>query len=147
MTKLQTWTAVQDIIAAHNIVDPEFEARMADLLAPKKAGGSVNPPVLDEEGNILEAWCRYHQAYEPADDMVITNNKSKGYCKAAASISNTRRKDVQAKRLEALSIMGDDIEKAQGLVKEANELEPQINGVEFYDLESDWEQFNSTTAK
>ena len=71
------------------------------------------------------------------------DGKSKGYCKAAASISNKRRKEAQSLKLEALAIMGDDVEKAQSLVKKASTIESTINDPEYYDLGLDWEEFNS----
>jgi hypothetical protein len=142
LNKTQTWDAVKTIITEADLGEEttiELVDTLAEILAPKSNRGGEHPPVLDDEGNITEAWCRYHQQYEPADQMVIANNKSKGYCKAAASLSNQRRKEVQSKRLEALSIMSDDVEKAQKLVKEANILEPMINGIEFYDY---WASYN-----
>ncbi len=148
MTKSQLWTEVQTTIAGYEFEGSEdLVAELAKFLAPKKAAGSEHPPVLDDKGKITEAWCRYHQTYEPAGDMVISGNKSKGYCKAAASVSNARRKSVQSKQLEALKIMGDDIVRAQELVVEAEAIEPTVNGYEFYDLKADWAEFNSTTAK
>ena len=145
LNKTQTW---ETVVAEINSTDIKEETKeslinsLAELLAPKRAH-SAHPPLLDEEGNPTDYWCRYHQEYEPVKDMVLNaKGESKGYCKAASAISNKRRKLVQTKRLEALRIMGDDIVKAQELVKEADAIEPTINNPEYYNLAEDWEEFN-----
>ncbi len=148
MNKTQTWTAVLEILNSHDLEESiltNLQEDLSKILAPKVGGGhSAHPPILDKDGNVTEAWCRYHETYEPIENIVVNKDgKSKGYCKAAASISNKRRKEAQSLKLEALAIMGDDIEKAQSLVKKASTIESTINDPEYYDLELDWEKFNS----
>ena len=150
MNKTQTWTAVLEIIETLDTTKKNktaFTEAMAELLAPKKSAGSLHPPRLDEDNNIIEAYCRYHKEYEPVEDMVMADGKSKGYCKAAASVSNKRRKQVRDLNLESLDIMDTDIDKATALRAQAKEIEPTINDAETYDLVSDWAEFNATTAK
>ena len=148
MNKTQTWDAVLRIIEDSKIAKgtkSSIISELEEILAPKKGGGSsAHPPMVDENGNITDAWCKYHQTYEPISDMVVDKEgKSKGYCKAASAISNKRRKQVKDLKLQALSIMGDDVEKAQDLVKQAEAIEPTINNPEFYNLGEDWAEFES----
>ena len=144
MTKTELWTKVLEIAENHKLSN-EVITELAKILEPKKGGGgSAHPPKLDKDGNIIEAWCRYHQTYEPIENMVINKDgKSKGYCKAAASISTARRAKVKSLRLQALELFDSDPKKAAKLAKEAKELEGQVNDPAFYDLKKDWKAFNS----
>ena len=148
MTKTQAWDAVQNVLADYKIENDELVAKLADILAPKKAH-SMHPPVLNENGTIKEAWCKYHQRYENADDMILAENntKSKGYCKAASWLSNQRRRDMQKYKLEALSLFDTDLDKAKEMRQKALEIEPTINDSQYYDYEADWEAYNAAQSK
>jgi len=131
-------------------VSKKFQGELMDILeanlAPKVGGGSsLHPAKLDDEGNIVEAWCKHHQRYETASDMVISNGKSKGYCKASISLWNKTNKlikDTDSKAVDAMS--EGDFDKAQELAKEAKALKDSYNKPEFYDYDRDWAEFNGT---
>ena len=143
MNKTNQWTAVLAIMNKDTGISDDTKMALELLLAPKSGGGtSVNPPILDESGNIVEAWCRYHERYELADDMVIMNNKSKGYCKAASSISNKRRAEHKSLMTQALDAMGVHDEEAMRLRDEAKIIQPTITGIEHFDYDQDWADFN-----
>jgi len=155
LTKAQVWTNVQkevgELIESSKVSKKFSEALMLLLeqhIAPKNGGGSsINPPKLDEDGNIIEAWCRFHQRYEIADDMVISNGKSKGYCKA--SISHWTKTNSEIKKLDsqvAEAVANGDFEAAQDLVKMSKELKDNLNKPEFYDYDRDWDNFNKPKA-
>ena len=87
MTKTQTWVEVQKLLE-NNKASKALKEALEELLAPKSAGSMANPPKLDKDGNIVEAYCRFHQRYEKVEDMVVSQGKSKGYCKASISLWN-----------------------------------------------------------
>jgi len=65
-------------------------------LKPKAGGGSSkNPLILNEDGTIEQAYCRYYQAYFPPDEMVISKGKSKGYSKVAIGHWNKAQRLVK----------------------------------------------------
>lgn len=142
--KTETWNAVELLIVEHKISKKAAEA-LALLLAPKAGGGtSQHPPVLDKDGKIVEAWCKYHECYEAIDNMVVSNDKPKGYCKAAASKSNRLRKESKDLDTKVIALMADgEMEKAQKTAIEAKALSTKINHPSLYDLEADWADFNS----
>lgn len=106
-------------------------------LAPKSSG-SINPPILNDEGEIVEAYCRFHQRYEKVEDMVISNGKSKGYCKAGISRWNKNQTKVKSLDSEALAAMTDgDFDTAQAKALEAKETKESLT----YDYDADWAEF------
>jgi benzoyl-CoA reductase/2-hydroxyglutaryl-CoA dehydratase subunit BcrC/BadD/HgdB len=150
-TKLQVWTNVQNQVlelVENSKVSKKFSEELLLILetniAPKNGGGSsLNPPKLDEDGNIVEAYCRYHQRYEKVEDMVISNNKSKGYCKASISLWNKTNSEIKKLDSSAVDAMSDaDFDKAQEIAKKAKELKDNFNKPEFYDYDRDWAKFN-----
>ena len=109
-----------------------------------KSSGSINPPKLDEDGNIIEAYCRFHQRYEKVEDMVISTGKSKGYCKASISIWNKRQKTIKQLQAQVTEcIDNDDFEKAKELSNEVKELKATINEPSTFNYEDDWVVFNA----
>ena len=153
MNKTQTWNAVstevKTLLESSKVAQKTQNALLDILesyLAPKVGGGgSVNPPITDENGEIIEAWCRYHQRYEPANDMVLSGGKSKGYCKASASKSNKLRKAVKDKNEEAMKFMAEgDFDTAQKLAAEAKAIQDTMNNPEGYDYELDWAEFRTS---
>ena len=148
MTKTQLHTKVleevQQLLSTtkHTKVFEESLTKILnDNLAPKKGGGSsTNPPILNEDGEIVEAWCRFHERYEVAEAMVISQGKSKGYCKAGISAWNRNQTKVKALEAEALVAMSaGDFETAQAKSIEAKDTKESLA----YDYDADWELFNS----
>jgi hypothetical protein len=153
VTKQELWTNVQNEVLEllnGSKVSKKFSEQLIEILeshiAPKKGGGSsINPPILNEDGTIKEAWCRFHQRYEPASDMVISNGKSKGYCKASISLWNKTNSDIKKLDSQAVEAMANgDFESAQEIAKKAKELKDNFNKPEFYDYDRDWAKFNGT---
>ena len=99
-------------------------------MKPKAGGGSSKHPlILDEAGEIAEAYCRYYQAYFPADDMVISKGKSKGYSKVAIGYWNKAQRLVKKltdKYMELEDVMGDEAKeiKATIMTLKADSLDP-----------------------
>ena len=113
-----------------------------EYLKPKSSG-STNPPKLDGDGNIIEAYCRFHQRYEKVEDMVMSNGKPKGYCKASISIWNKRQKTIKQLQAQVTEcIETDDFEKAKKLSNEVKELKATINEPSTFNYDDDWEVFN-----
>lgn len=148
MSKSAIWKQVEELIKVHKIKPKAAEA-LAMLLSPKAGGGtSQHPPKLDDKGNIVEAWCKYHECYEPVGNMVMSNDKTKGYCKAAASKSNRLRKESKELDSKVIVLMSDGkFEEAQKLATEAKELSKNLNSPSLYNLKEDWEEFNKVPAK
>lgn len=151
-TKTQTWNSVQNEVAElldnSKIAKGTREALMALLethLAPKSGGGSTaNPPKLDEDGNIVEAWCRFHQRYEVVEDMVMTNDKSKGYCKASISVWNKANKAIKDAQAKVSDFLEDDkLSEAQELNNTIKAMKDALNSTDSFDYDTDWAAFNA----
>lgn len=144
-SKSAVWAQVQELIKNHKISDVVAN-ELAMILEPKQGGGnSLNPPKLDEDGNIVEAYCRYHQRYEIAKDMVISNNKSKGYCKAAISKWNKARVLVKSMSEDMTTFMSEGkFEEAQAIAIKSKELSENCIKGDYYDYDEDWKTFNKT---
>ena len=154
VSKTQVWTNVQSQVLElieGSKVSKKFSEELLNILeaniAPKNGGGSsINPPKLNEDGSIKEAYCRYHQRYEKVEDMVISNGKSKGYCKAAISLWNKANSEIKKLDSQAVDAMSSgDFDRAQEIAKQAKELKDNFNKPEFYDYDRDWASFNGTT--
>ena len=143
-TKLEVWNSVQSILQAQigKKLTSEVVAQIEDLLAPKSGGGvSINPPKMIDD--VMHYWCRFHERYEADVDMVMSQGKSKGYCKA--SISKWNKVNSQIKKLESQAvgaIVNDKLEEAQKLSQEAKALKETLNLPASYDYDLDWKMFN-----
>jgi len=153
-TKTQVWTNVQNQVnelLEGAKIPKKFSEQLLSILeaniAPKSGGGSsINPPKLNEAGEIVEAYCRFHDCYEPVENMVISNKKSKGYCKASISLWNKTNSQIKKLNSEASEFMAEaDFDNAQKVAKEAKALKDTFNLPAFFDLERDWAVFNGTT--
>ena len=151
LTKTQTYnTTVEQINALleNSKVSKAFKEELLNIielnLAPKNGGGSsTNPPKLNDDGEIIEAYCRFHNRYEVVTDMVISNGKSKGYCKASISLWNKTNSNIKKLDSKAVDAMSDaNFEEAQAIALEAKTLKDSFNSVEFYDYDRDWANFN-----
>lgn len=146
MTKTQTWEAVSALLVEAK-ASKKLQAELEAILAPKSSG-SVNPPKLDKDGNIVEAYCRFHQRYEVVDNMVMSGGKSKGYCKASISLWNKTNANIKRLNEQAVTAMGEgNMEEAQSLAKEATTLKTNLNAPETYDYDRDWAEFNKPTKE
>jgi hypothetical protein len=141
-TKTTVWADVQAILVA-NKANKALTAALEAILAPKTGGGgSVNPPKVDKDGNITEAYCKFHQRYEVVSDMVLSNGKSKGYCKAA--LSKWTKSNAKAKSLEAEAsalLRGGKADEAIAKANEADGIKSTMNNADQYSYEADWAAF------
>ena len=149
MNKTELYTAITtDLVTFLNnnkipISKQEGLLNIIDEYLKPKSSGSINPPKLDKDGNIIEAYCRFHQRYEKVEDMVISTGKSKGYCKASISIWNKRQKTIKQLQAQVTEcIDNDDFEKAKDLSNEVKELKTTINEPSSFNYDNDWEVFN-----
>ena len=137
-------TAVANWAQENKVADKKAEALqelIKELLAPK-ARASQNPPRQNKDGE-LEYFCRFHQCYYTSDKMVMSNGKSKGYCKAA--ISKWNKLNAQIKKLSAQSselLLQGKVEEASKLANEMQELKAILNEPSTYNKEEDWANFN-----
>jgi len=155
MAKLNKTQVYTNVVAQINAllegskVSKKFQEELLNIIdaniAPKSGGGSsTHPPKLDEDGNIVEAYCRYHQRYEGVDNMVMSQGKSKGYCKASISLWNKTNSTIKRLDSEAVDAMSaGDFDKAQKIAQESKELKDAFNAPEFYDYDRDWANFNA----
>ena len=151
MTKVQIWNEVESQVMKLLETQPKMskafkEELMTTLeanLKPKSSAGSaMNPQKLDDDGVVIEAYCRFHKRYEVAEDMVMSKGKSKGYCKASISLwnkTNSSIKKLDASAVDAMS--NDDFDNAKTLAQESKELKATFNTPEFYDYDRDWLTF------
>ena len=130
-------------------VQEELMNVIDNYLKPRNGGGSViNPPLKDENGNITHYFCRWHQMYEPIEDMVISNGKSKGYCKA--SISKWNKANSKIKKLEAeatSNLLDGDSEEAMKKANEAKEIKNVFNSPSYYNYVDDWTTFSKADTE
>ena len=107
MSKQSTWNEVQEVLAAHPKTSKKLIEALELILKPKSGSSTANPP--QEIDGVMNYYCRFHQAYEPVENMVMSKDKSKGYCKAAISKwnkTNSTIKSLDAK-MSALVADGD----------------------------------------
>lgn len=149
MTKTELWASLQKDVSTlidNSKVSKDFANQLLELLenyvAPKSGGGSSqNPPQMID--GVMNYYCRFHQAYYPEDKMVMSNGKSKGYCKAAISTWNKRNSAI--KKSEALTtqyILNGDMESATLEANKTKELKAQLNDPESFNAEQDWADFS-----
>jgi len=144
MTKTQTWAEVSKLLEESKASKALKEA-LELLLAPKSGSTSANPPKLDKDGNVVEAWCRFHECYEPVANMVMTKGKSKGYCKASISVWNKMNARIKSCNAQVTYFVEHgDMDKAQEMAKEAKELKEALNAPSTYNFKEDWALFNSS---
>lgn len=140
MTKTQLWNEVQELLVA-NKANKALTKALEDLLKPKAGGGNSQNPSYEEDG-VTYHYCRFHQAYEPADKMVLSAGKSKGYCKASISIWNKRNSAIKAKESEIAELVAlGDFEQAKECSDELKLMRDELNAPEAYNLEADWALF------
>jgi hypothetical protein len=149
MTKQQQWNAIEEVLQAYPTTPKALKNALAELLKPKGSRGASNPPKLDENGKIVAAWCRHHQQYEPAEDMILyaDDTKSKGLCKAASRRWHQLNSEMKAKQADATKALIDgNAEEAMALAKASKEIEATLNEPETYNYEADWQAFKEAEA-
>ena len=143
MTKTELWNKVSETLVA-NKASKKLIAEMEILLAPKSSGGSLHPPKLNDKGEIVEAWCKFHQRYEVIKNMVVSGDKSKGYCKAGISKWNKLNVQVKKYESEAVAFMAEaDFENAQKAAQKAKDIKKSYNDPKSYDYDKDWAAFTA----
>ena len=147
MTKAQILEAVKATLQEHNASE-ELTLELVQLLSPKRGEGSLgNSPLTDDSGNITHYWCRLHERYEVVEDMIISNGKSKGQCKAGLSAwtrNNSAIKKLEGEATQAL--MDGDFETAQAKALEVKEAKAVLNESSNYDYDTDWAIYNENKA-
>ncbi len=150
MTKTELYNKVSvevlELLESQPKLSKAFKEKLSIIidtnLKPKSGGSLTNPP--KEIDGVMHYYCRFHQRYEPQDDMVMSKGKSKGYCKA--SISKWNKTNSQIKKLDSQAVdamASGDFEKAQTIAQEAKELKDTLNAPEAYDYDTDWANFRS----
>lgn len=143
MTKTKIREAIEEVFAAHKSSKLTEEIR-ASLMATFEGTvtRSEHPPVLDEEGNMIEAWCKFHKRYEPIENIVLSKGKSKGYCRAGLSEWNRRMrlaKKYDASAIEFLTT--GDVESATEFATKATDERALAADYDTYDFDTDWSNF------
>jgi len=96
--------------------DEEQLAFIKEMLSkPAKAPAvELNPPVLDDEGNVVELWCNKHEVYEPVDDFTYYEKTTRYHpaCKVAVKHWNDLTKEIKKMENDNMDIInrGDDIQ-------------------------------------
>jgi len=148
--KTQTWLTLQSEVNElldNSKVSATFKSALMQLLeanlAPKVGGGVATNP-SKEIGGVMHYYCRYHQRYEAQDNMVMSQGKSKGYCKASISVWNKANSDIKKLDSEAVKAMASgDFDSAQEIALTCKDLRESFNIPSFYDYDRDWASFNA----
>lgn len=145
MNKTELVSAITDIAKSFKVA-PEALDRIIELVGPQASGSrSVNPPKLNDKGEIVEAYCKYFQRYLPAEQMVISNGKSKGYSKIACAEVNARRKQIVQKEGELSNlILNGKVEEAKKLAKDLEVEKSKLNSPEAYDYDELMKKYAKT---
>ena len=142
MTKTQLWTEVQELLVA-NKANKALTSALEELLKPKAGGGNVQNPPKEIDG-VMHYYCRFHQAYEPETNMVMSSGKSKGYCKASISIWNKRNSAIKTKQAEIGELVAlGDFEQAKECSDELKLMQAELNDPATFNLDEDWAIFNA----
>ena len=146
--KTQLWINIQSQVnelLETSKVSKTFKDELIKLLeanlAPKAGGGiSTNPSKIID--GVMHHYCRFHQRYEVEDRMVMSQGKSKGYCKASISLWNKTNSEIKKLDSQAVDAMSSgDFDSAQEIAKRAKGLKDSFNNPEFYDYDRDWASF------
>jgi len=140
MSKQKIWAEVQELLLTQAKLPKGFKEALELILKPKAGSGVQNAP--REIDGIMYYYCRFHQEYEPQENMVMSAGKSKGYCKASISIWNKRNSNIKKQEAEISElVMAGDFEQAQECSIELQAMKAELNNPETYSLEGDWVGF------
>lgn len=150
MTKTETYNNVTEALEAlfgSTKIAKGVQYKLLDIIDENlkpKVSSSKYPPKLDKDGNIIEAWCRFHQQYEVAEDMVMSKGKSKGYCRASISLWNSTSKNIRDLEgsLGAL-IKERKFDEVAKISEQAEELKAKLNDPSSFDYDRDWKSFRA----
>lgn len=142
MSKANIWSEVQAVLEAQAKLPKGLKEALEAILKPKSGSTGIHAP--QEIDGVMHYYCRFHQAYEPESDIVMSGGKSKGYCKASISIWNKRNASIKKKEAEIseLVLVGDFVQ-AQECSVELQALKAQLNEPTSYDIVSDWSTFRA----
>lgn len=128
-------------------VKEQIQAVLDEYVKPKSGGGNVINPPKEIDGKKYY-FCRFHQCYEPEEDMVMSKGKSKGYCKAAISKWNKLNSQIKKLDMEASELLLEGkMEEAQAKAQEAKKLKDKLNLPSTYNYVEDWTQFNKCDSE
>ena len=114
------------------VIDGHLMPKTSEAMPPKEIDGK------------MYYYCRFHQKYEAEAKMVMSNGKSKGYCKASIAIwnrINRRIKAINSELIKAIRVDKDN-EAATKLANEQDKLQKLLNAASTYDYDRDWAIFN-----
>lgn len=153
MNKTQLYAAVTDKLEAiysTNKITKKAQAEINELmdayLKPKTGGArtSENPPKLDADGIITEAYCKYYKRYFPSEEMNISFRGEKGKEKSRGeSLLGAQRYREITKNINDLKqkaqdlILEGDIKGAQEAAAKAKELFDNRTDPKMYDYDRD----------
>jgi len=148
MTKLDQIKMELNKIFEANKVSKKAKEAILKIVETNLAKGQrreLHPPKIIDGINYY--YCRFHQRYEPENQMVMSKGKSKGYCKASISKWNKMNRKIKELNNLAINILSDSqdekaITKAQEIAKEVQELKAKLNDPSSYNYEEDWKVFN-----
>ena len=142
MSKSNQWNEVQAILGNQGKLPKGLYEALEAILAPKTSGGSSNPPKMID--GVMHYFCRFHQAYEAEEKMVMSSGKSKGYCKSSISVWNKRNSAIKRKEAEISElVMAGDFTQAQECTIELKAMKDELNNPTSYSLEVDWATFDT----
>ena len=141
VSKSNVWAQVEAILTS-NKVKAKVIDELKNILAPKSGGTSLNPS--KEIDGVMHHYCRFHQAYEAESDMVMSQGKSKGYCKAAISKWNKTNASIKRMESEAVGAMcKSEFDRAKALSEEISLMKARLNDPSDYNIDDDWANFNA----
>ena len=154
MTKAELYSKVSTEVAkvledtkVSKAVREELQKIIDEYLKPKSGGGKSAFPPIEIDGKKYY-FCRYHSMYEPEEDMVLSNGKSKGYCKAAISKWNKQNANIKRMNEEIAKLVGEGkFEEAKKLSDEAEQLKGDILLPSYYNYIEDWATFNKVDTE
>jgi hypothetical protein len=123
MTKTELWNEVQSLLVTHK-AKAALISSLEALLAPKQGGSTIiNPPRLNEDGEIVEVYCQWHKQYEPVEDFATSSKSKTGVhyeCKVASKEWQKYAKEIKTKEDEIKGllnkILDGEIEQADAKV-------------------------------
>jgi len=77
----------------------------------------AHPDILNEDGSLKKAWCRYMEAYYPVEEMTVSKGKSKGASKQALAVWNKTQKLIKNLATEFVGL--DDFTSTEALELQA----------------------------
>ena len=123
---------LQQIVKACGAKKELAEKIIAEAIAQstERIGFSVNPPKTID--GVTHYFCRFTQQYHPADKMVLSNGKSKGYSKSAISVWNKINAEIKKKQALIAEAVMQDKELNKDIVQRLEQLKAALNAPSTY---------------